>query len=249
MPQIQTENVLIAGPIPLYYQLEQHLRNRIVAREFGPGALLPTEDQVCEQYGVSRITVRRALDALQQQGLIERRRGVGSFVTERSAGINNRLSGSLVEFLASASMMRNTILSLGEAVPHGDVIETLGLGPGDRAYLVKAIGALDDEGPVAYLEIWFPSAVGQALDAASLNGKRPVIRVVEERMQVRLSRAEQVIDADHAGPDAARHLCIDPLTPVLRVKRVYYAAPEQPVEVAYVRYHPDRYHYAVEFKG
>jgi len=59
------------GPIPLYYQLEQELRRRIESAEFAPGAAFLTEDQICEQYGVSRITVRRALESLCQQQMIE----------------------------------------------------------------------------------------------------------------------------------------------------------------------------------
>jgi len=68
------------SPLPLYYQLEQDLRARIRANEFSDGAPIPTEQRLCESYGVSRITVRRALDALMAGGLIARRQGVGTFV-------------------------------------------------------------------------------------------------------------------------------------------------------------------------
>src|SRR5438876_2061473 len=75
------------GPVPLYHQLEQDLLERIRTGEFGPGDALPTEGGICAQYGVSRITVRRALDALIAQGLIIRRRGVGSFVAQRREAV------------------------------------------------------------------------------------------------------------------------------------------------------------------
>src|SRR5712672_3399133 len=93
---------LDAGPLPLYHQLEEDLRARIHGGEFQSGAALPTEEQLCEHYGISRITERRALDALIAQGLIVRRRGVGSFVAEARPGVRSvRLAGSLDEFLAA----------------------------------------------------------------------------------------------------------------------------------------------------
>lgn len=235
------------GPIPLYYQLEQELRGRIEANEFQPGGAFLTEDQICEQYGVSRITVRRALEALRQQHVIVRRRGVGSFVASHSEGINSRLTGSLNEFLASATALRTSCLSLGPAKPPAEVAKVFGLARGEPAVLLKTVGALD-QGPVAYLEIWFPQELGGALTPEEIDGNVPIVRLLERKLQLRLSGAEQVVEPDHAGKEAARHLGVEASTPILRVKRIYYAHPHRPIEVAYVRYHPQRYRYAVDFR-
>jgi GntR family transcriptional regulator len=235
------------GPVPLYYQLEQHLRARIVGDEFTPGVPLPTEDQICDDYKVSRITVRRALDGLQRQGLIERRRGVGSFVAEKPRGINSHLTGSLNQFLAQAGSLSTRCIFLGEGIPCANVRAQLGLEQGDHATLLKTIGSLD-EGPVAYLEIWFPLSIGTQLKAEDLDGHLPVVRLVEQVANVRITRAEQTIEPDMAGEDAARHLQIDANTPILHVQRVYFAG-DRPIEMANARYHPDRYRYAIEFKG
>ncbi len=234
------------GPIPLYYQLEQRLRARISQSEFLPGAALPTEDQICEEYKVSRITVRRALDGLQRLGMIERRRGVGSFVTEKPQGIDSHLTGSLSEFLAQAGTLRTECISLGEDAPDAGVCELLGLAQGESAILLRTLGTKDGA-PVGYLEIWFPVAIGQLLDRDKLSGNQPIVRIVEEVSSVRITRAAQTIVPDVAGSDAAKHLQIAENAPILSVQRVYYAG-EQPIEVANVRYHPNRYRYAIEFK-
>src|SRR4051794_19095688 len=68
----------------LHRQLFLVLREQIARREHAPGAPLPTEEALCEQFGVSRITVRRALQDLETQGFVERRHGVGTFVRESS---------------------------------------------------------------------------------------------------------------------------------------------------------------------
>jgi GntR family transcriptional regulator len=241
-------DTLEEGPLPLYYQLEHRLRERIASREFRPGECLPTEDMIGAQYGVSRITVRRALSALQQERLIERRRGVGSFVSDRSDGMNSRLAGSLADFLSAATALKTHALSVAEEAPPADVVEGLQLESGQNALRLKTVGSLEGQGPVAYLDIWVPLAVRESFDL-SKELEMPVIRHVEQALQVRLSRAEQVIEPDHAGPEAAKHLGIDPKTPILRVKRIYYAHPDTPIEVAYVRYHPERYRYAIDFKS
>lgn len=238
---------LAQGPVPLYYQLEQRLRTRITADEFAPGEAIPTEDQICDAYKVSRITVRRALDGLQRQGLIERRRGVGSFVAEKQRGINSHLTGSLSEFLAMAGSLHTRSLSLEEEAPPADVASMLQLTAGERAVLLRSVGSIK-EGPVGYFEIWFPLDIGRQFKTSDLEGSVPVVRLVEQIANIRITRAEQIIEPDFAGDDAAEHLNIDSRAPILHVRRVYYAG-DRPMELANVRYHPDRYRYAIDFKG
>jgi GntR family transcriptional regulator len=238
---------LTAGPIPLYHQLEQELRRRIDG-ELEPGSPLPSEDRICEEYGVSRITVRRALEELTREGVIFRKRGVGSFVAEAAHGMNSQLTGSLHEFLSAASSLRTTLLSQSERFPPAAVRKLFDLTAGERATNLKTLGSLDDEGPVAFVDIWFPEQIGSRLDPAQLGEKVPVIRLVERALGIRIARAEQIVEADHAGEEAGDHLGIAPDTPILRVRRIYYDASNAPVEVALARYHPDRYRYAIDFR-
>jgi GntR family transcriptional regulator len=237
------------GPIPLYHRLERDLQARIVEGEFAPGALLPTEEQICEQYGVSRITVRRALDALIGQGLIVKKRGVGSFVAERPQGIRSvRLAGSLDEFLATAGTLTATPLSLQTVdAPPSEVVEALNLNEGDKAVRLEMISSLS-MGPVIYLEVYFPEAIGKALSLDDIKTGVPVVRVIERRLNTRVVRAEQLIESTLAGETAGGHLGIDAATPILRIRRVYYTAGDQPVEVAILRHHPERYQYVIEFR-
>ena len=147
---------LDSGPLPLYHQLEEELRGRIHAGEFAPGALLPTEEQICIGYGVSRITVRRALDALISQGLIVRRRGVGSFVAEPKAGVRSvRLAGSLDEFLAASGMLETQMISLHETVAPAEIAESLQIEKGAPVVRLEALTRLEGA-PIGYLNIYFP---------------------------------------------------------------------------------------------
>ena len=72
------------APIALYFQLRENLTQKILSREWEPGARIPTEKELCEMYDVSRITVRKALDELEQLGYIVRRQGKGNYVNPNS---------------------------------------------------------------------------------------------------------------------------------------------------------------------
>ena len=241
---------LQAGPLPLYHQMEQDLRSRLHGGEFGPGDPLPSEERLCEQYGVSRITMRRALDALIAQGLIVRRRGVGSFVAERRVGSRSiALKGSLDEFLAGAGAMEPDRLSLEHDARNPEAAAILNLPDDARMTRLELISRIDGE-PAAYLEIYFPPEVGKELQRHDfLTAGVPIIRAVERRLNVRVSRAQQKIESGMAGKVAAAHLGLRPADPVLLVTRVYHLASGQPIEVVFVRYHPGRYSYVIEFNA
>lgn len=238
---------LESGPIPLYHQLEHALRARIHGGEFAPGALLPTEASLCEGYGVSRITVRRALDALIAQGLIIRRRGIGSFVSERRVGVRSvRLVGALDEFLATAGELDTRLVSMDVVDPPARAVEALRLAPGEMATRLELAAFLDNHA-VGHFELFFPVAIGKAVDRADIEAATPTIRVIERKLNLRVVRAEQLIEADVAGETAARHLGLSPSDPVLRVTRIYFAADGRAVEAVFVRYHSERYRYAIDF--
>jgi len=237
------------GPVPLYHQLEQDLVARITAGEFTPGEAMPTEERICEQYGVSRITVRRALDALIAHGLIVRRRGVGSFVTERRPGVRSvRLTGSLDDFLATAGSLDIEVLSLGRVAPTPEIREALDL-PETEAEVVRLELRSSLSGrPVIYLEIFFPLAIGGVLRRDDLTPGVPVIRLIEQKLNLRVTRAVQLIESDLAGVKASAHLGIPPEQPILRIRRVYFTAGDRPIEVAILRHHPERYQYEIELR-
>lgn len=240
---------LDTGPIPLYHQLESDLRARIHANEFEPGALLPTEERICKEYGVSRITVRRALDALISQGLITKRRGVGSFVAEKRNDVRSvRLVGSLDEFLASAGALNTRFLTLARVSAPPKAAECLQLEAGEETVRLTLAATLSDN-PVAFLELYFPLWVGDVVTPGDIASGTPTIRTIERKLNLRIERADQIIEASVAGDQAADHLELAPTDPVLRVTRVYYAADGRPVEAVFVRYHPEHYRYAIEFRA
>jgi GntR family transcriptional regulator len=248
MKTVRQPSTLSPGPIPLYHQLEQELRARILAHEFEPGEALPTEERICAQYGVSRITVRRALDALIAEGLITKRRGVGTFVTPpSSAGVRSiRLTGSLDEFLASAGALATQVLSMREVPAPEEAVRGLRLRPGELTTRLELLSFLD-EAPLGYSELYLPVSIGRKVQPLDVGEHLPVIRMVESKLGARVVRAEQFLEADVAGPHAAKYLSLETTTPVLKVTRIYYDMTGSPVEMIVARNHPERYKYSIDF--
>jgi GntR family transcriptional regulator len=234
------------GPIPLYYRLEQDLRDRSRAA-VSPGAPpRPTEQRLCEAYGVSRITVRRALDSLLASGLIARRQGVGTFVNEPGATVRSlKLIGSLDDITAHGAEISYTVLAKETAAAPPLVAEALDLPVGTPVTRLEIVFALRGE-PLAHAEFYCPGEVGHLIDDADLDGQSSLVAVVERKLGRPIERADQTVEAALAERRVAGHLAVRPRAPVLEVNRTYYTDTDRPVVAAVVRYHPERYRYTVQ---
>jgi GntR family transcriptional regulator len=181
---------LESGPIPLSHQMEQHVLDRLRCGEFLPGAILPTEEHLCRGNGVSRITVRKALDSLMQKDAIIRRRGVGSFASERPGSVHSiRLTGSLEEFLQSAVQLRSRVVALGPAMADSEPATALGIAEGTTITHIELVSSSSD-GPLGHLTIYFPEAIGKLLSVEDVSGDLPVVRMVERKLSMSAVRAQ-----------------------------------------------------------
>lgn len=236
---------LQTSPIPLYYQLQEHLLERIRGGEFRPGDPLPTEGALSAQYGVSRITVRRALDQLLSDAIIVRRRGVGTFVAHPQQPIKSlRLVGSLDDSLAYRELAYK-LLSKETVTPPSWVAQALALAP--EAPVVRLeVTCFSEREPFAYAEYFYPEEIGARIDEADLARGVPILKIVEEKVGRRISRAEQTVEPALSDPVVASHLGMKPHAPVLKVRRTDYVLDDRPVEAVIIRYHPERYRYTVQ---
>ena len=248
--QEQPIRALRNGPMPLYHQLELDLLNRIQAGEFQPGDPLPTEEQICEQYSVSRITVRRALDAMMASGRILKRRGVGTFVSQKTeTNVRTvRLRGSLDEFLSNASALELKLISFEKEKAADSICKALEIDEDEEVTRIELVSLLNGD-PVIFLAIYFPKLVGDHLSAEDISTGLPVIRIVERKLKFRIVRAIQKIEPDTADSATAKYLDLEEGSPLLRIERTYYAANGVPVEAAILRHHPERYEYLIELNA
>lgn len=144
--------------IPLYEQIVEYLRKDIAANTFGRNGKIPTEAELSEKYGVSRITVRRAVDELVNQGLVEKKQGKGTFVT--APRFSRRLDSGTLSFSemceANGLVPGAKILETGIVIPKSaSVREQLRLKDGESAVLISRLRTGSGK-PLAYEESYYP---------------------------------------------------------------------------------------------
>jgi GntR family transcriptional regulator len=238
----------VSKRIPLYYQLENLLRERIMSGAFGVGSRLPTENELIRQYGVSRITVRQALSALAEEGLIERRQGKGTFATERRPkrrGFEGHidLTASLDEILAAGAESAFSVIEMNRVEADMREADLLAIEPGEMVYRIKRInlrGARAFGLTVNYL----PAEIGERVSAEELRFGS-LLRLIETKFGVKLKGAKQQIGAALADPYLARLLDVRVGSPLLSIERTSFSDDDRPVEFAHALYGADLYSYVI----
>ncbi len=242
----ETTAKLERGGIPLYYQLEQILRAKITSSEITPDEPFPTEQELCDQYGVSRAVVRQAFAALLNEGLIYRIPGKGTFLAPQKTNRRLRHSFSTIEELVALStQFRNVIRYKGLVGPNSHTMALFDMKPGDRAYSLRGIRLLDDR-PVCYFIIDLPGEFAPFFEGERLESGA-ILSVVEEKSGLLVEKVRQTISAERAGKPVSKYLELEEGEPVLVFERIYYAGDDRVIQVATSYFHPDRYHHVTEF--
>lgn len=225
------------GPVPLYYQISSRLEAAIHAGTIPTGARLENEIAIAQRLGLSRPTVRRAIQDLVDKGLLVRRRGVGTQVVQGQVTRQVELT-SLYEDLKSANHEPGTRVLQREIVAASDDVATaLGVPRGTDVVYLRRQRSMDGS-PVAVLENYLPIEFADVPTAQ-----------LEERglYQIMLSRgaairvAKQKIGARRAEGDESELLDIDEGGPVLTVERIAFDSSGHAIEFGLHCYRPDRY--------
>ncbi|WP_338048911.1 GntR family transcriptional regulator [Rhodobaculum claviforme] len=215
------------------------LRDAILRGDHAPGAALPGEVRLAEAHGVSRVTIRRALDALSADGLIERRAGAGTRVATRATpptGIKADFATLMPQLVAMGQSTTARLLSYGYVTPPPAVARALGAeGQVQRAVRVRMAGAA----PFSHLTTHVPAAIAQSFSEADL-ATTPLFRLLE-RSGVKVDHARQSISATLAGPEVAEALEVAPGTALIALTRVVRDADGRGVEHLSALYRPDRF--------
>lgn len=193
-----------------YQQIASALRD--VARSQTPGSLLPSEAELSKQFGASRVTVRRALETLRDDGLIAARQGFGWFVATEPIRQQLASLGTIEEQLeASGKRAERRVVEFGFVPAPPRVRQVFGAG---RVLRVKRVNLADDE-PFAVVTVWCPAELGRTLSMDDVQ-RRPFY----ELLDVELRGATQTIGADSAEPDVAELLGVPVGSPVLLCRRL-----------------------------
>lgn len=202
-----------------YHEIAAELRAR--ARAGPVGSVLPSESELSAEFGASRVTVRRALEVLRDEGLIAARQGFGWFVAGEPVRQQLETLGTIEDQLeASGRRAERRVVEFAFTQPPAHVRARLGT---DQVLRVRRLNLADGE-PFAVVTVWCPAELG-----ASLSRREVERRPFYELLGVRLRGASQTIGADSAEPADAELLGVPVGAPLLRCLRVTTDTTGRPV--------------------
>lgn len=204
------------------------LRERIVTGRYPADSLIPTEEDLCKHFGVSRITVRRALNDLEVAGYLRRKQGLGTFVSSDLPAAREAATLNFVEALhKSAEETRVEVLSVEKTVPPPTIAEQMHLAPDVRAVHAMRLRRIGDV-PVMVSDAWVPEQFAKSITAATL--KKHAMYEILLSQGIEFGRVIQEVTAFAADPTFARWLDTEVGAPLLRLSRIVYDGARTPVQ-------------------
>jgi GntR family transcriptional regulator len=236
--------VVQPSPIPYYAQVRDALRQRILDGTYQPHQQIPSESEMGTLFRVSRITVRQALNDLQNEGLIFRIHGKGTFVSKPKAFQNLARLESFGEAMQPMGYETySTVVSIREISPSPQVRARLQLGSKERAVEIRRIRHLNRD-PLSLDISYFPVALGKRLVKEDL-AARDIFLILEQDYGIRLGHAELIIGAHLADELQGRLLGVEEGAPILLIDRLTHDASGTPIDYEHLYYRGDSFRYRV----
>ena len=229
---------------PLFYQARESIRRAIVAGRLKPGDQLPSEKQLALSLGVSLITVRRALDDLQIEGLVAKEHGRGSFV--RALPIEQKLdhlAGFAEEMEKLNHQSSAKVMGITRVPASEDVARQLALPVGEDVQRIERLRYADQEA-IVFNIVFMPVDIGAKIATEDLT-KHGIFPLLEGKYGISLLEADYQFEATTPPRRVQKALGVKPHDPVFLVRRTAYTDGGRPINYTLLYYRSDRFRYAV----
>ena len=234
--------LLPLSPVPLYSQLKELLRTRILDGTYPPHSRMPSESELGKAFDVSRITVRQALGDLQKEGLIFKIHGKGTFVAKPKAFQNvSSLQGLAESMTQMGYEVLNRLLSFKQVPASALTAKRLQLEEDCLVTEIKRVRLINRE-PVSLEVTYLPQAVGEKLEKADLV-TRDIFLILENDCGIPLGHADLAIDAVLADSSLTQALGVEEGSPIMRIERLTHAADGTPLDFEHLYYRGDAFQY------
>jgi GntR family transcriptional regulator len=228
----------VAQDAPLYSRVETVLASEIAEGALSVGDQLPTEDRLIGRFGVSRITVRRAIQNLVSRGVVEIRRGKGTFVTAPKITQElTELSGFVEDMHALGRKPTARVLGTEIVTANATVARQLALTKGERVVRIRRV-RLADGVPLSFDETYLPQKIGKKIITNNLK-ITPIFTLLERKYDIPLIEAEYKLEAVAADAEVAAALDVTRGSPIFRIERTSYSTHSQPVDYENLYYRGD----------
>jgi len=236
-------------PTPLYFQLYKLLKNGILDGTFINGAQLPTEGQLSEEFGVSRITSKRAMDELAREGLVDRYRGRGTHVTHESTDtpIHAPMVGLLQEIESIGQSTTAITLQCRMAQPPQKIRKLLELAEDTTILHLRRVREHENR-RFGYYNSW--TKLVELPEDSSVFEHTPRMSYFRSK-GLKVSFIKQWLTACAANAEAAKALGVEPGTALLCLTRLSFKSrhsQDDPIDYLRVLYHPERFEYRIDLE-
>ena len=232
-----------SSSVPLHIQAEQMLRRLIESEEYKNGKMLPKEVELSERLHISRNTLRQAINQLVSEGLLVRKKGVGTKVVRKgiNGGVKNWLSFSQ-EMKQLGIEVRNYELHLSHKKPNPEIAGFFGCDEETRCVVMERL-----RGNTSFPFVFFVSYFNPALPVTGEeNYNAPLYEMLEKNYGIVVKLSKEEVSARLAGNYIAEKLEIEPNDPILIRKRFVYDVDGKPVEYNIGYYRADAFTYTLE---
>jgi GntR family transcriptional regulator len=229
---------------PRYVQVYSAVRDWIYSGSYKAGGRLPTEGELCDMFNVSRITTRKAVDMLVDEGLVVRQPGRGTFVVEdlADAPVLGDMEQLLLKVARLGKNSRVADAEIAEVEADAETRKDLDLPAGARVQRASHVRLVNGQ-PIGYVVTYVPADLDVRFDLQELNDS-PMLNLLE-RKGVDIASADQVISAGLADARLAGLLDTNAGAPLLQVRLVVFDSQRRPVERLVAWYRAEHYHHHV----
>ncbi len=235
------------SPIPLYVQLARRLEGLIAEGAMPVGARLPGEEELARRFQLNRHTVRHALSLLVQYGVVEKSRGVGSFVRRGRALTPvhslDRMTSFIDDFELGSAQIEDTILSQDRLPAPPDLAAKLRLRPRSSLVRIERLRLADSTPFVLERQYYDFRAFGRLLD---LDIRGSMYQLLIREFHADLHHSVQTLRAVRPPADIARRLRLPAETPCMFLESIAFDSDDHPLELLQSYYRGDRYTFRVE---
>ncbi|HEX3790401.1 MAG TPA: GntR family transcriptional regulator [Pseudonocardiaceae bacterium] len=240
--------ILPGYPEPLWVQAVALVRGEIDKGTLKPGMRLPPERELCQQLGISRVTLRKALGQLVEEGVLSAAHGRGWYVSQAGPGPKKEWPNSLESFSETAARMglksHSTVLRAEASPATIDEAERLGLAPGTPLFCLERVRLLNAV-PIAVDLSRIPLALVPEIEGVDF--RTSSLYATLDTAGVEPARADSTIEATKADDRVAGHLDIASGDPLLVMHQLAVGMQEEPLFVSTIRYAGDRYRLRTSF--
>jgi len=235
-------------PVPLYYRIREDLRELINSGQVKPGDRLSSERELCKQYGVSSITVKRAVLDLVRDGLLYRVPGKGTFVSQAKMERDlSRLTSFTEEMLHHGLKPNSRVLEARVLPASGSVAKNLDLSPGEKVIALERVRFANSE-PLMLEKTFLPHRLFPDLLSEDLT-TQSLYHFITAKYGVSLARARETLEPVIINDKEAHNLAVETGSPGLLLELIAYDEAGQPVEFTKAIVRGDRCKYYIEMAG